>query len=93
VRTWNLEVHERARFYYKKSYGTEGWFRYDRPNGFGSGEIYKRTAEAVLPFLEEAEKMWRDFERCERSEGRPNLMIEQRRVGLVDLEAILKEGR
>jgi hypothetical protein len=47
------------RLHPKHDYGSspEDWFRYDRT--IRSGDIYEKTARAVLPFLEEAEKWWK----------------------------------
>jgi hypothetical protein len=60
VRAWDLSWKQRARIQPRVGPGTDSWFRYDDAP---APDVFKRTAESVLPFLEHAEKMFGDFDR------------------------------
>jgi hypothetical protein len=56
VTAWHLEPGERVRLQPGQGSSTADWFRYDHSLRFGN--IYEKTAKAVLPFLEKAEQWW-----------------------------------
>jgi hypothetical protein len=57
VKAWDLHPDQRARL--KPGSGARDWFRFD-----GSGvDVFSRAAESVVPFLDEAERMFDDFDK------------------------------
>ena len=58
VRAWDLPPKQRARIQPQPGSGTDSWFRYDSP-----AASFSRIAESVLPFLEQADKMFEEFDR------------------------------
>jgi hypothetical protein len=60
VRAWDVHPNQRFRLQPGPGNSTSGWFRYDgdRP----SEEVFERTAQEVLPFLERAEAWWKEEE-------------------------------
>ena len=63
VTAWDVSSKQRSRVQPHIGSGTDGWFRYD---GVAAQDVFRQTAEAVLPFLEQAEKMFDDFERVQK---------------------------
>ena len=57
VTVWDMPLSARLRLQPRFDGSTSGWFRYD--TGSPLGNVFKKTAKAVLPFLEKAEKWWR----------------------------------
>jgi Domain of unknown function (DUF4304) len=62
VTAWDLPPKQRGRIQPSVGSGTDSWFRFDG----GGAEIFTHTAESVVPFVEQAEKMFEDFEHVER---------------------------
>jgi hypothetical protein len=60
VKAWNVHPSQRTRLQPKKSSSTADWFRYD--NSTLLADTFEKTARDVLPFLDIAEKWWKDFE-------------------------------
>jgi hypothetical protein len=60
IRTWDLSSKQRARVQPRIGSGTDSWFRYD---GTAAQDVFGQTAESILPFLEQTERMFDDFER------------------------------
>jgi len=57
VKAWDLRPDRRARL--QPGSGAADWFRFD-----GSGvDVFLRVAESVVPFLDEAERMFNDFDK------------------------------
>jgi hypothetical protein len=56
VTAWDLSPRERARVQPQAGTGTDSWFCFD-------DLAFSRTAEAVLPFIEQAERMWVEFDK------------------------------
>lgn len=46
-----------------RRFGTNGWFRYDKR---AEQDVFKQTANSVLPLLEHTEKMFDNFERIHK---------------------------
>jgi hypothetical protein len=63
ITTWDLSPKERARLRPRDGSGIESWFRYDDA---ASASAFAQTAESVLPFVEQAERMFDDFDRVQR---------------------------
>jgi hypothetical protein len=63
VTVWDLSTKERARLKPRNGSGTDSWFRYDDT---ASESELVRVAESVLPFVEQAERMFDDFDRVPR---------------------------
>jgi hypothetical protein len=59
VTAWDLPTTQRARVQPRVGSGTDSWFRYDIA---ASDDIFVRTAESVLPFIDQAERMFDDFD-------------------------------
>ncbi len=57
VTAWDMPPKMRARIQPDNGSGTESWFRFDGV----SMNIFIRTAESVVPFIEQAERMFDDF--------------------------------
>jgi Domain of unknown function (DUF4304) len=63
VTAWDLPPAQRARIRPGEGSGTASWFRYD------AGEAdarFRQTAESVLPYIEQAERMFDDFDRARK---------------------------
>jgi Domain of unknown function (DUF4304) len=56
VRVWHLGL-QRARIKPGAGSGTDSWFRFDE----STADIFTRTAISVVPFVEQAERMFDDF--------------------------------
>ena len=63
VTAWDLSSKQRARVHPHIGSGTDSWFHYD---GAAAQDVFKQTAESVLPFLEHTERMFDDFERVQK---------------------------
>jgi hypothetical protein len=63
VSAWDLSPKDRARVQPRDGSGTDAWFRYDSA---ASPDDFARTAESVLPFIEQIERMFDDFDHVER---------------------------
>ncbi len=61
VRLWHLEHHKPGR-----APRTSKWFTYEQAT---TEEDFRRIAESVAPFLEEAERIFADFEHVETLEA------------------------
>jgi len=59
VTAWDLPPKERARVQPQTGSGKDSWFRFD-------DSTFSRTAEAVLPCIEQAESMWNEFDKVQR---------------------------
>jgi hypothetical protein len=62
VRAWDLPPTQRARIQPGAGLGTDSWFRFDG----AAADIFTRTAESVIPFVEQAERMFDDFEQVQK---------------------------
>jgi len=60
VSAWDLPPKQRARLKPQQGSGTDSWFRYDAAT---TQDDFTKMAEAVLPSLAEAVKMFDDFEK------------------------------
>jgi len=60
VTAWDLPPKERGRIKPREGSGTDSWFRYGNA---GSELEFVRMAESVLPFIEQAERMFDDLDR------------------------------
>lgn len=58
VRAWDMHPNERMRLQPGSEGGTKGWFRYD--NLLPGADIFTKTANQVLPYLEIAEEWWKN---------------------------------
>jgi hypothetical protein len=56
VKALDMHPDERFRLQPGPAGSTSGWFRYDKIRPFG--DVYEKTAQEVLPFIEKAEKWW-----------------------------------
>ena len=63
VKAWDLSWEQRARIQPRIGAGKDCWFRYDSA---ATQDVFKQTAESVMPFLEQAKKMFDDFERARK---------------------------
>jgi hypothetical protein len=63
VRIWDLPPKQRARIQPSAGLGTDSWFRFDG----AVADIFTRTATSVIPFVEQAEKMFDDFEQVQKT--------------------------
>jgi hypothetical protein len=63
VTAWDLPPNQRARVQLCAGSGTNGWFRYDKR---AEQDVFKQTADSVLPLLEHTEKMFDNFERVHK---------------------------
>ena len=59
VRAWDLPPKQRARIKAKEGSGTDSWFRFDE---FAT-DVFKCTADSVIPFVDQAERMFNNFEK------------------------------
>lgn len=59
VTAWDLPPKQRARIQPVVGSGTDAWFRFDG----NETDVFTRIANSVVPFVEQAEKMFADFER------------------------------
>ena len=55
----HLPIERRARIQERPGSGTAEWFRYDRAPP--TDELFEQTARGVLPFLDEAERIFASF--------------------------------
>ena len=58
VKAWDMHPNKRLRLQPKPGSSTSDWFRYDKAGR--SDDTFSKTAREVLPFLEKAEKWWKD---------------------------------
>ena len=58
VRAWDIPPSRRLRLQPRPGSSTSDWYRYDKTNLLG--DVFKKTAAEVLPYLEKAEKWWKD---------------------------------
>jgi hypothetical protein len=63
VTAWDLGLAQRSRIQHQKGSGTDSWFRYDDTS---TEDGFRQTAEAVLPHIEQAEKIFDDFGRARK---------------------------
>jgi hypothetical protein len=63
VRIWDLPPKQRARIQPSAGLGTDSWFRFDG----AAADIFTRTATSVIPFVEQAERMFDDFEQVQKA--------------------------
>jgi Domain of unknown function (DUF4304) len=63
VTAWDLSPKQRARVRSRVGSGTDVWFRFDRA---ASADDFSQTAESVFPFIEQAERMFDDFNHVQR---------------------------
>jgi hypothetical protein len=62
VTAWDLPPTQRARIQSRAGSGTDSWFRYDASD-------FTKTAESVLPFVGQAERMFDDFDHVQKIGG------------------------
>ena len=62
VTAWDLPPKQRARIQPSAGSGTDSWFRFDG----AAADIFTRTAKSVVPFVEQAERMFDDFEQVQK---------------------------
>jgi hypothetical protein len=66
VTAWDLPSMQRARIQPRVGSGTDSWFRYDKA---AASADFRQTAESVLPFVEQAERMFDDFDHVQKIGG------------------------
>jgi hypothetical protein len=62
VTAWDLPPKQRSRIKPRDGTGTDSWFRFDS----GGADIFRRIAELVVPFVEQAERMFGDFDQVQK---------------------------
>jgi hypothetical protein len=65
VTAWDLPPKQRARIKPKSGSGTDSWFRFDDT----APDILRRIAESVIPFLDQAERMFNDLGNVQKTEA------------------------
>jgi hypothetical protein len=63
VTAWDLPPKQKARVRPRVGSGTDVWFRFDR---VASADVLSQTAKSVLPFIEQAEGMFDDFDHVQK---------------------------
>jgi hypothetical protein len=64
VTAHDMHPDQRIRIQPKTGSGTDSWFRFDE----SSKDIFTRTASSVVPFVEQAEKMYANFSQARKVE-------------------------
>lgn len=59
ITPFHLPLECRARLKERQGSGTAAWFRYD--NAAPAGNVFEQTARRVLPFLDEAQRIFASF--------------------------------
>jgi len=79
VRAWDLGLKQRSRIQPGAGSGRDSWFRFEGT----AADIFTRTATSVVPFVEQAERIFDDFEQVQKIGQRPNQSPEPTAVSAV----------
>lgn len=79
VRAWDLGLKQRARIKPRAGSSRHSWFRFEGK----AADIFTRTAKSVIPFVEQAEKMFDDFDHVQKIGQRPTQSPESTAVSAV----------